>query len=312
MTSPDQSPQAEETLAYVHIRDRWWVRAREWVAYRTLKLFRDLAWPLPLWTLTGAFAPLGGWVVRLVPAFRRRVENNLSLVWPHLSAGERRRILIGAGKHTMRMMVEYTRIDKFRREVVLNIDGAERLEAARASGKGMVLVTAHYGNWEAARAAAQKLGHESGIIYRAFNNRYLDAFTMNLLPCLGTPVLQKGRKGTRQLLAHVARGGVAMILVDQRNSGAPFIPFLGHPAETVTAAADLAVRTGAALMPVVARRNVAERRFDVCFEAPVTGSDATEMMAEVNRRIGAWVEADPEQWFWFHRRWRSTTRSREE
>ncbi len=101
-----------------------------------------------------------------------------------------------------------------------------------------------------------------------------------------------------------------MILVDQRNTGTPFIDFLGHPAETPTTAADLARRTGAVLIPVSATRNVAGRRFDVTFEAPVTGADSREMMAEVNRRIAAWVEAAPEQWFWFHRRWRSTSGSR--
>ena len=101
-----------------------------------------------------------------------------------------------------------------------------------------------------------------------------------------------------------------MILVDQRNSGAPFIDFMGQPAETVTAAADIAVRTGAALIPARAVRDVREERFDVTFEAPVTGTDGLAMMTEVNRRISAWVEEYPVQWFWFHRRWKSNTRSR--
>jgi KDO2-lipid IV(A) lauroyltransferase len=114
----------------------------------------------------------------------------------------------------------------------------------------------------------------------------------------------------RQLVTHVSRGGFVMILVDQRNTGTPFIDFLGRPAETATAAADLALRTGAALIPVCAARDVAARRFDVTFEAPVTGDDPRAMMAEVNRRIGAWIESSPEQWFWFHRRWRTTIRSR--
>jgi KDO2-lipid IV(A) lauroyltransferase len=114
----------------------------------------------------------------------------------------------------------------------------------------------------------------------------------------------------RQLVTHVLRGGFVMILVDQRNTGTPVIEFLGRPAETATAAAELALRTGAALIPVRAARNVAARRFDVTFEAPVTGSDAEAMMAEVNRRIARWIEAAPEQWFWFHRRWRTTNVSR--
>ena len=161
-----------------------------------------------------------------------------------------------------------------------------------------------------ARKAALDAGHETGIIYRAFNNRYLDRFTMDLIPGAGAPVLQKGRQGMRQLVAHVAKGGYVMILVDQRNSGAPFLDFLGHKAETVTVAADLALRSGAALIPCRAVRNVAERRFDISFEAPIEGEAPEEMMQAVNDRISAWIEEFPEQWFWFHRRWKSTLRSR--
>lgn len=291
-------------------RDRLTTRAGEWVLFALAWCFRTLTWPVPDWRLTGLAAPVGGALAVAIPSFRRRAEANLALVWPDRPPSERRRVLRAAGAEFTRLMIEYARLDRFLRDLRVETDGAEHLLAARDAGRGAVLVSAHYGNWEAARLAALRLGCETGIIYRAFNNRYLDRFTLELIPVAGRPVLQKGRQGMRQLVQHVARGGFVLILVDQRNSGAPFIDFLGHPAETVTAAAELALKTGAALIPARATRNVAGRRFDVVFEAPVTGGDARAMMAEVNRRIGAWVEERPEQWFWFHRRWRQTMRSR--
>ncbi len=272
--------------------------------------FRWVTRPLPVWTLARLAAPVGGVLALVVPSFRRRAEANLALVWPDRPPAEHRRIARAAGAAFTRLMVEYTHLDRFLRDLGIEVEGAENLRAARAAGRGAVLVTAHYGNWEAARLAALRLGCETGIIYRAFNNRYLDRFTMGLIPAAGRPVLQKGRQGMRQLIRHVGRGGFVLILVDQRNSGAPFIDFLGQPAETVTAAAELALKTGAALIPVRATRNVVARRFDVVFEPPVTGGDAAAMMADVNRRIGVWIEERPEQWFWFHRRWRQTMRSR--
>ncbi|MEM7669366.1 MAG: lysophospholipid acyltransferase family protein, partial [Pseudomonadota bacterium] len=179
----------------------------------------------------------------------------------------------------------------------------------RPKGTGAILVTGHYGNWEAVRFAAQAMGHQSGIIYRAFNNRYLDRFTLNLIPAVGEPILQKGG-GIRQLFAHVKKGGVVMILVDQRNTGAPYLDFLGKPAETVTAAAEMAAKTGAALIPAVGRRDLAAGKFHVRFETPVAAADPATMMQEVNDRLGAWIIEAPDQWFWLHRRWRTTTRSR--
>ena len=298
------------SASYYQLRDRWWMRAGEWMLFALVIGFRWLTWPVPTWTLTGLCAPIGWLVAAGIPSFRRRADANLALVWPDRSAADRRRIIGATGAQFLRLGIEYARIDALARDLELNVEGGDLLVKTRAAGRGAVLVTAHYGNWEAARLAAHRLGCETGIIYRALNNRYLDRFALKLLPCAGRPVLQKGRQGMRQLVTHVSRGGFVMILVDQRNTGTPFIDFLGRPAETATAAAELALRTGAALIPVRAVRNVAARRFDVTFEAPVTGDDSRAMMAEVNRRIGAWIEAAPEQWFWFHRRWRSTVRSR--
>lgn len=259
---------------------------------------------MPVWRLAGICAPVGGALALAVPAFRRRADANLRLVRSDYSERERRRLIRAAGAEFTRLMVEYAHLDRFLRDVSIEVSGAEHLLAASESGRGVVLVSAHYGNWEAARLAALRLGCEAGIIYRAFNNRYLDRFTLELIPIAGRPVLQKGRPGTRRLVRHIRQGGIILILVDQRMTGAPLIDFLGRPAETATAAAALTLQTGAALIPVRATRNTDARRFEVSFEPPVTGSDPRSIMAEVNRRIGAWMEERPEQWFWFHRRWR--------
>ena len=296
--------------SYHHSRHRWSVRAGEAVLSALAWCFRWATWPVPTWTLTGLVAPVGGAVALAVPGFRRRAERNLAFVWPDMPGPERRRIVRAAASQFSRLMVEYARLDKALPAFEIEVEGAEHLLAARAAGRGAILVSAHFGNWEAARMAALRLGCETGILTRPFNNRYLDRFTRGLIPCAGRPIIRKGWPGMRQLLDHLAVGGFVMILVDQRNSGAPFLDFLGRPAETATGAADMALRTGAALIPVRAARNVAARRFDVCFEAPVTGDDGRAMMAEVNRRIGAWITAAPDQWLWFHRRWRTTVLSR--
>jgi Kdo2-lipid IVA lauroyltransferase/acyltransferase len=298
------------SASYHQVRDRWWMRTGEWLLFSLVIGFRWLTWPVPTWTLAGLCAPIGSFLAAGIPSFRRRAEANLALVWPDRTAAERRRIIRAAGAHCFRIGVEYVRLDRIARKLTIHIEGGDHLAAARTAGRGAVLVSAHFGNWEAIRVAALRLGCEAGFIYRPQNNRYLDRFALRLLACAGRPVLQKGRQGMRQLVTHVSRGGFVMILVDQRNTGAPFIDFLGRPAETATGAAEVARRTGAALIPVRALRNVEARRFEVTFEAPVTGEDSRAMMAEVNRRIGAWIEAAPEQWFWFHRRWRTTIRSR--
>lgn len=279
------------------------MRAGGWLSFMLAWGFRLATWPVPVWVLARIAAPIGGALALAVPGLRRRAASNIALIWPERPAAERRRLVRDTGAEFTRLMIEYAHLDRFLPDLSLEITGEEQLRAAHEAGRGAVLVTAHYGNWEAARLAALRLGHETGIIYRAFNNVHFDRLAQRLLPQVGEPVLQKGREGVRGLSRHIRQGGFAMVLVDQRITGAPLIEFLGQPAETATSAAQLALRTGAALIPVRAIRNSAERRFDVIFEAPVTGDNATAMMAEVNRRIGLWVEERPEQWFWFHHRW---------
>lgn len=296
--------------AYVWNRDRWRVRATEWVLYALGRGFRWITWPVGTWTLAGALAPVGGWLALGVPAFRRRAEANLAHVWPERPEAERRAIVRDAGRHFLRTMVEYAHVDWLARNVEIDCDGIGHLAAACAAGRGAVVVTAHYGNWEAVRIAASRAGIACGLIYRAFNNRYLDRFAMQVIAAAGEPVLRKGPAGLREGVRHVRRGGVLMILVDQRNTGAPFLPFLGRRAETMLTAAEVARRAGAALIPAVARREIAERRFRVVFEPEIGCSDPLAAMEAVNARIGAWIETEPGQWFWFHRRWKSTARSR--
>ncbi|MEM1344630.1 MAG: lysophospholipid acyltransferase family protein [Pseudomonadota bacterium] len=306
------APADGEPTGYVWTRDRFSVRAGEWLAFAAAWSFRTLTWAVPIWRLSAALAPLGGWIALWLPAAKGRIEENLIHVWPDLTPKARRTIRTEAGRQFLRLCIEYAHLDRWAKSVRIETQGAEHIEAVRESTKGAILVTAHYGNWEAIRLAARAHGVECGIVYRAFNNRYLDRFTQNLIPCAGTPVMTKGRVGMRSMLKHVRQGGSVLILVDQRNSGAPFLPFLGRPAETVTVAASLARTTGAALIPAIARRNAVSERFEVAFASAIETQDDTQAMTAVNARLSAWIEAEPGQWFWFHRRWRSTTRSREQ
>lgn len=293
---------------YNQVRDRWSTRAAEWLMYAAAWSVQKLTWFVPFWILSRWLGALGCRVALLLPPLRERAEDNLKLVYPNMPAAERRTLVREAARCFIHLAVEYAHLERFIRKVEIRHRGIEHLAAAHAAGKGAIVVTAHYGNWEAIRVAAKREGFEVGIIYRAFNNRYLDAFTLNMIPQAGEPVLQKGG-GMRDLVSHVRRGGTMMILVDQRNSGAPFIDFMGQPAETVTAAAEMAVKLGAALIPARALRDMREKRFDVTFEAPVTGDDSIAMMTEVNQRLTHWVAEQPAHWFWFHRRWKSTSRS---
>ncbi len=297
-----RSPARRE--AYVVTRHGWRARLGEGVLFALMAVFHVLTRPIGVWTLAGLLAPLGGLLALWVPAYRRRIVDNLKIVQPDLDPAAQAQLIRSAGAEFTRLMVEYAHLDRFLNGIEVRVHGLEHVTRPIAEGRGVLLVSAHLGNWETIRVATGRAGVECGIFYRAFNNRYLDRYTQRLIGRIGKPVLQKGSKGLRGLISHVSRGGALLILVDQRITGAPLIPFLGAPAETTTTAAEVALRNRAALVPAVARRNVRERRFDVWIEPEIVTDDPVAASARVNETIGRWIEEDPPQWFWFQRRWR--------
>lgn len=264
---------------------------------------RILPRPLAL-RLAGA---AGRTIVGGLPFLRRRIRRNLAHALPRLDRTDARRIAHATGDQFGKVILEYFLLDRIAKDpppLAVSGPGLDALHAARAAGRGAVLVSAHLGNWEMIRLSLQQRGIACAMIYRAFNNAPFDRFVRARMTAVGEPVLSKGRAGMRAFVTHVARGGAALILVDQKQSGAPNLPFLGQPAETALAAADLASRCKAPLIPVRALRRPGATGFDLLFEAPLPEAPSAERMAAVNARIGTWIRDDPEQWFWLHDRWR--------
>ncbi|MEM9011635.1 MAG: acyltransferase [Pseudomonadota bacterium] len=254
---------------------------------------------------------MGGWVgARLIaglPVTRRRIESNLARIRPELDAAVRAAIARAVGDNFGRVILEYEWMPAIARDQARyhpSGPGWSVFTAARAEGRGAILAAAHFGNWEAVRCAAAKTGPAVAFIRRSFNNRYFDAAATARVAEAGEPLLPRGATGARALIRHVRAGGAVLILVDQKQTGAPKLDFLGHPAETVLAAAELALKLEVPLIPVAGRRRADGVSFDALFATPIAPTDPTTMMQQVNNQLGAWIEADPGQWFWLHRRWR--------
>lgn len=234
------------------------------------------------------------------------IENNLRWVRPELDEAARRRIAADVGDNFGRLLVEYAHMtalagDAQRRRA----EGVEILRDAVARGCGVILASAHIGNWEAIRLAAREAGVEVGIIYRAFNNPLFDRNAQGLVAQAGTPVLHKGRQGLRAMLEHLRTGGAILVLVDQRISSGEALPFLGRDALTATAIAGMARKLGAALLPAVALRDASGHGFDIRFEPDIARDSDIETMRALNDRVSDWIREAPGQWFWLHRRWRA-------
>jgi KDO2-lipid IV(A) lauroyltransferase len=246
---------------------------------------------------------------------RRTVEQNLALAFPHATEAWRADVCRRAYQHLGREAAAMLRLAKLDRQAVVDrtvTRGWDEMEGALAEGKGCILVTGHYGNWEIAAAAVAARGVPISAIVRRQGNLLVDQRLDDTRRMLGVETIAQ-RDAPRAVPRVLRKNGVVGIVGDQdaRRAGV-FVPFFGRPASTHRGPALFALRFGAPVFACVARRLPgAGVRYEVSgtrVPVPRTGdleADVQALTAELAARLEASIREAPEQYFWFHRRWKS-------
>ncbi|MFQ5624613.1 MAG: lysophospholipid acyltransferase family protein [Paracoccaceae bacterium] len=263
--------------------------------------------PLPM-NVRGAFAGrLMQLIVPLSPNLRRRIDNNLDLVFPDLGPAERqalrRRILLNLGRSLMEMQCG-AEIVAQKSDFHVSGPGFEALRRARAEGRGAIIMAAHFGHWEAGRITLMDAGMECGALYRPSNNPLFDSDYFDAIRQRGEPVFPRGAQGMRAMIRHLRKGGFVGVMHDQSIKRAPLFRFMGHPAHTATTIAELALKFDLLVVPNFNIRRENSPEVDVVFESPAAHTTPAEMTQELNDRLEARVRANPEQFYWLHQRWK--------
>ncbi len=250
------------------------------------------------WIVSRIVAPLAGW--------DRRIALNLAHVRPDLPPGEVRRLQRAVPDNAGRSLIEIYSAGEFAarlRDAPLTGPGVQPFLAARAAGRPVILVTAHFGNYDAPRAALFAQGHPLAALYRPMRNASFNAHYVAAIAAIGEPVYPADRKGVLSLVRHLAGGGIMGILVDVHVvRGAP-LTFFGKPAPSALSAAEWALKYDALLVPIYGIRQPDGLSFRIHLDPPVPAATPEAMTQALNDSLEAQVRAHMEQWFWIHRRW---------
>jgi len=195
--------------------------------------------------------------------------------------------------------------DYKKRKELISADGIgfEALKIAKMNGQGAIIVSAHFGQWEAIRHHLADNNMETGAVYRKNNNPFYERLFLKSIKYGGLPIIARGRKGNIAMIRHLKKGGFFALLVDQDSQSGKPIKFLGQAARTTTSAAEMAIRYDLPLVPVFAIRQSNGQNIKIEYEKPIIQSDAITMTNEINERIGVRIRENPEQWYWLHNRW---------
>jgi len=247
---------------------------------------------------------------------RRVGVRNLELALPGLTGQERARILRGVYRHLGWQLVEFCRLSRYTQANTRNwirTEGMEYYLAAKARGKGVLIVTGHLGVWELSSFYHSLMGYPMGMVIRRLDNRRLDDY-VNRIRCLrGNRILHKD-DFARGLLTAMRAGETVGILMDtnMRPPQGVFVEFFGRTACTASGLARVALKTGAAVLPGFMVWEAAERKYVLRFGSELvfarSGDEEADALAATQLCASAteeWIRRYPDQWLWIHRRWKT-------
>ena len=259
-------------------------------------------------------------LARLVQHLHRKLwrvgMRNLEIAFPEKSEGERKAILrdvyAGMGRH----LAEFCHFPSYTRENVNRIviyEGFENFDAAMKSGKGVLLLTGHFGAWEVGSFVHSLNGYPIKIVVRDLDNAKVDALVKRYRTMHGNETVDN-REFLRGLLSAMRANETVGILMDT-NMTPPqgvFVDFFGLPAATAAGMARVAMKTGASVVPAYTVWDDALKKYKICFDPAVrtihTGDTAADVVANTQRYnevLESIVRRHPNQWLWVHRRWKT-------
>jgi len=282
---------------------------RNFLEYLPILLVVSVASLMPFRMRNKMFAALGGFLVCRIPMARKRVLNGLNLVFPDMPQTEKMQLCKNIGRHAGQGWSEVLFNARYKNHLdLLRVSGPglEVVKQAKAQGKGAIMFSAHFGQFDAARHYLKSQGMETGGIYRESNNPWYDPYFLHGLQDAGRPIYGRDMTGRKKMIKHLRNGGFLAIMVDQKFQDGELLPFLGHDALTSIAPAQLALRYKLDLVPVFSIRDKNGFNINILFEDPIEHTDAITMTRQMNDRLSAQILKHPEQWYWLHQRWNDT------
>ena len=283
-----------------------------WFFLRTFTLINgvfSLRWSYFLGSILGTLAYWA--VVR----HRKIAMESLDIAFPNFSVKEKKKItrdfFVSMAQSAFEMLYFLEHTDRLEN---VKIQGREFLDEALKSGQGVILVTAHIGNFPLMSLKLAKSGYNVNFVTRPMRDESAGDYLYNLRENAGVKSIfsQPRRECVMSMLRVLRNNEIIITQIDQNfGSGGVWVKFFGKLAATPVGPITLSMRTKAKLVPAfIYRTGLGKHCIKIFKEEPLLeASDKDEMIlkntANLSHIIENWIKDYPEQWGWIHRRWKS-------
>ncbi len=264
--------------------------------------------PLPL---ANTLARAGTRTLDLVlPRLRRVAMTNLQFAMPMNTPSEHVEIVDGVFESLARILVSMGRFPDLNARNIsqwISYEGLEHYMGAKAAGRGILVATAHLGNWELSAFAHALMTESMNVMVRPLDNPLVDRLVESRRTLSGNRLILK-RDAARSVVKALRNNEAVGILIDQNTSAAEgvFIHFFGRLACAGSAFVKLAHHSGAAVLPGFALWDAARKCYVLRFYPQIPmGGNVEHDTQQIHSSIERVIREYPDQWMWIHRRWKT-------
>jgi KDO2-lipid IV(A) lauroyltransferase len=284
----------------------------EFLGYR---LIEKLICSLPDHTLSSFAKPFAFLLFYIIRIRRQVTLDNLDIAFPEKSPVWKKKTAYNSYLHFLIMIMEFMKMQKWSLSKLhskFRLVEMDKLLAELQKGKGAILVSGHFGNWEVAMGYLHYCQIKSTAIQQNQQNELLNLHMKTLRQQWGIEIVDT-RDAVKNCEIALEKGRIVALLGDQdAGHRGVFVPFFSRPASTHIGAAVLHLRSGSPLFIATCNR-VARRQFDFCFhpihelkDATVSDENIHYLISQLMSELEKVIRKYPEQYFWMHKRWKSS------
>jgi Lauroyl/myristoyl acyltransferase len=237
-------------------------------------------------------------------------KKNCKIVFPNLEDKKITKIVDNSWKNLGKNVFEIN----FLKELVNNIDlieihGSDILKKIKKDKSQVIFFSIHSSNWEICVPLLDQKDLNVGAIYRHINNNFFDKYIFKkrneALKTKNSFYTPKGKTSAKEIIQGVNNNKNIFLLVDQKDSAGNLVKFFGKKVKTQIGFLKIARKYNLKIIPMKNVR-LPNNKFQVTFEEPIEHNNNQvndeEKMLEINAIVERWIKENPDNWFWYHKR----------
>jgi KDO2-lipid IV(A) lauroyltransferase len=279
--------------------------------YRALVAVTALGRRLPLPAARAIGRALGWLAWHVARRDRTMALRHLAIAFPEQDEACRHLTARAMFRHLGMSLLEITwlpNVTDATRSITTTVEGFDRLQNLIDSGRGVVIFTAHCGNWEWLSYITGTFGRPVAVLQRERDDPRMNRYITALRARAGVRTIDRGSPtGSRDMIRAIRSGGILAFVLDQNiRTESVKVPFFGRPALTPIGPVKFAIRTEAFVSAAFIERRADGMQY-ARFTEPVQchrHDDPVALAARITEEIEQQIRRVPEQWVWMHNRWR--------